>query len=137
MKLLKKSEIEPIAPHGNAQLYRYQGLLEGVNVILSQQAPKTSRSGGTPVKNLCLVLEGTLEVTCGDAQFTMGPGDAASFEAGEDRTMVNNGDAPVTMVLVDKGMPGGGPGSPGGPGGPSGPNGPGGPGGPGGPPPQP
>ena len=119
MKLLKKSDITPVAPHGDAQLYRYQDLLDGVNVILSEQAPHTARSGGTPVACLVMVLSGQLDVVCGEEQFAMGAGDAASFEPMEERTMTNNGDEAVLLLLVDTGKPGGGAGGPGGgPGGP-------------------
>ena len=39
MKQLKKADITPISPHGDAELYRYQGLMKGVNLIWSEQAP--------------------------------------------------------------------------------------------------
>lgn len=114
MKLIKRNDIEPITPHPEVELYRYRDLMDGVSINVCYQLPHTARQGATPVANICMVLEGSLEVECAGSTFTMCQGDAAYFEANEDKSMMNNSDSKVMLLLIDKGM-GGGPGGPGGP----------------------
>ena len=138
MKLVRKSDITPISPHGDSKLYRYDALgYKDVGIVCSEQGPHTVREGPSPVENVMYLLSGKLTIHVeGRKDVEIGPGDAVAFRGGEDRKIYNNSDEAAVMLLLDHpGGPIAGPGGPGGPGpgGPGGPDdeGPGGPGGPG------
>lgn len=118
MKLVQGASLTAMRPHPEAELYRYFQLeIPGINIVRSHQQPHTVRDGMVPTAHVCYILTGQLTVKSGDRVYTVGPGDAMSFQPLEPRSIANETDETAVLLLIDRGPGVGGP-APGGPGGP-------------------
>lgn len=59
-----------------------------------------AESGSTPFEKIYVVIEGEITVTTAEGDTVLGPFDSCLIEPGEERTIVNNTDKPVVMLVA-------------------------------------
>jgi hypothetical protein len=69
----------------------------GVSVIASGGGTTLSSS---PQEKMYVVLDGTLQVSNGETEITLGKWDSCRIAGGESRRLTNRTEAPVTVLLV-------------------------------------
>jgi mannose-6-phosphate isomerase-like protein (cupin superfamily) len=107
MNVVRFAEAPEYGAHGHHEMamVRLQGKEAGPSSELWIGVSVIAPGGGTTLSSSALekiyvVLDGTLHVSNGESEITLGKWDSCLISAGEDRRLSNRTTAPVTVLLA-------------------------------------